>query len=139
MRPSKLLVQERYPPSSSLRAWTLRLPSVVSNSFFNSLKVSDSLTASALRIPKRKRSCTSRSSFEASPTASSGAGFLSRSLRTALDLAAIFHRNHQTENHVQPAESRGHQDRAPCRNQQRRRARRHEAPAHQRHDLYRGV
>ena len=48
--------------SSSLRAWTLRLPSVVCSSRLRSLNVSRSLTASALTMPRRRRSWMSRSS-----------------------------------------------------------------------------
>ena len=42
--------------SSSLRAWTLRLPSVVPSSCFRSLKLRVSFTARAVTIPRRSRS-----------------------------------------------------------------------------------
>src|SRR5690606_12091151 len=54
-RPSKVLVHVMYDASSSLRACTLRLPSVVSRSAFSSLNVRDSLTARALTMPSRMR------------------------------------------------------------------------------------
>src|ERR1039458_4839154 len=121
-----------YLASSSLRACTLKLPSVVSSSFLRSVKVSDSLTERALRMPRRRRSCTRRSKLAVPPTASR-TGFFSRTLREAFDLAAIFHRNHRSENHVQAAEA-GHQQRVvEARNQQRHRSQKHEAPAHHRH------
>src|SRR6266496_5750970 len=103
MRPSKLFVGLTYPASSNLRACTLRLPSDVSSSFLSSLKVSDSFTESALRIPRRKRSWTNRSTLDASPTASS-TGRLSFSFRTVFDLPAILHRDDRPEKDMQAAE-----------------------------------
>ena len=47
--------------SSSFRACTLRLPSVVSSRRLSSLNVRRSLTASALMMPSRRRSWISRS------------------------------------------------------------------------------
>ena len=44
---------------------TLRFPSVVFMRFFRSLKLSASLAASALMIPRRNRSCMSRSKLGA--------------------------------------------------------------------------
>ena len=71
IRPSKLLLHRMYLASSSLRAWTLKFPSVVLSNFFRSLKVSDELAARALIIPKRMRSWIKRSkSGIASPGAS---------------------------------------------------------------------
>src|SRR5262245_37571092 len=51
-----------YPASSSFRACTLRLPSVVCSRPFSSLNVSDSFAARALTIPSRIRSWIRRSS-----------------------------------------------------------------------------
>ena len=56
MRSSNVLSHAMYAASSSLRAWTLRFPSVVCSSRFSSLNVSRSLTASALTMPRRSRS-----------------------------------------------------------------------------------
>ena len=55
-RPSNDLSHAMYWASSSLRAWTLRLPSVVSSRRFRSLNDRRSLTASALTMPRRSRS-----------------------------------------------------------------------------------
>src|ERR1017187_7682228 len=103
MRPGKVLAQSTYPDFSSLRAWTLKLPSEASSSFLRSLKVKDSFTVRALRMPRRRRSWTRRSNLEASPTASRTARFaLSR--RAVLGLPAILHRDHGSENQMQAAE-----------------------------------
>src|SRR5581483_4531267 len=128
-----------YCASSSLRAWTLRLPSVVWSSFFSSLKVRLSLTASALRMPRRSRSWMSRSSCGAPPATGTGAAFFSRSFFKAEDcLATVFHRNYGSEQNVQAAESSGQQAVAPRgRSQQRRRTYRHEADSHHGHDAHR--
>src|SRR5260370_13067771 len=136
MRPSKLLAHATYPASSNFRAWTLRLPSEVSSSFFNSLKVNDSFTVSALRIPRRRRSWTRRSNFEASPTASR-AGRFSRSRRTVLGLPAIFHRDHGSENQMQAAEPKRQHQIVPSRQQKRHRSDEHETGAHHGHDAHR--
>src|SRR5260370_3932314 len=133
MRPSKLFAQATYPASSNFRAWTLRLPSEVSSSFFSSLKVSDSFTVSALRIPKRRRSWTRRSNFDASPTASR-AGRFSRSRRTVFGLPAIFHRDHGSENQMQPAEPNRQHHSLPPPQPQRHRSHEHETGAHHGHD-----
>src|SRR5215467_3532217 len=55
-RPSKNFTHETYSASSSLRAWTLRFPSVVLRTRLRSLKLSESLVASALTMPSRIRS-----------------------------------------------------------------------------------
>src|SRR5476649_219582 len=139
MRPLKDLALAAYPASSSLRAWTLRLPSVVSSSFFSSLKVRESLTASALSIPRRRRSWTSRSSLGASPTTSSRKGRLSRSRRAVFCLAAIFHRDHDAEDYVQAYKTGGQQHVIPAGQQQGDRPDQHEAGAHQGHHPNRRV
>src|ERR1035437_1753648 len=136
MRPAKLLVGATYPASSNFRAWTLRLPSEVSSSFLSSLKVSDSLTESALRMPRRRRSWTRRSNFDVSPTASRPGRF-SRSRRTVLGLPAIFHRDHGSKNQMQPAEPNRQQHMVPSRQQERHRPHEHETGAHHGHDAHR--
>src|ERR1039457_4848362 len=80
MRPSKLFEHSTYSASSSRRACTLRLPSVVCNSFLSSLKLRESLTARALTIPKRIRSWMMRSRFGRA---------LSRVSRSAIGLAPL--------------------------------------------------
>src|SRR5438309_6074575 len=65
MRPANDLLQVMYCASSSLRACTLKLPSVVLRSAFSSLKVNASFTASALTMPSRTRSWIRRSSSAA--------------------------------------------------------------------------
>src|ERR1017187_8664843 len=118
MRPAKLLAQDTYPASSNFRACTLRLPSEVSSSFFSSMKVSDALTVSALRIPRRRRSWTRRSNLEASPTASS-TGRVARTPCMVLGLPAIFHRDHGSKNQMQSAEANRHQHIVPSREEER--------------------
>src|SRR3989449_6641007 len=54
-----------YCASSSRRACTLKLPSVVLSRALSWLKLNDSLTASALTMPRRTRSWISRSSSAA--------------------------------------------------------------------------
>src|SRR6476469_4158664 len=111
MRPSNDLVAVRYSASSNFRACTLRFPSVVSRSFFSSLKVSDSLTESALSIPRRRRSWISRSSLGALKTAGAATGScVFFSFRSAFCLPAIFHRDDRAENYVDSAEARRQRD-----------------------------
>src|ERR1039458_8608568 len=117
MRPAKLLVQSTYPASSNFRAWILRLPSDASSSFLSSPKVNDWFTASALRMPRRRRSWTRRSNLEVSPTASR-TGRFSRSRRTVLGLPAIFHRDHGSKNQMQAAEPDGQQTIVPPRQEE---------------------
>src|ERR1035438_6236179 len=136
MRPSKLLAQDTYPASSNFRACTLRLPSEVSSSFFSWMKVSDSFTVSALRIPRRRRSWTRRSNLEASPTASR-TGRFSRSRRMVLSLPAIFHRDHDSKNQMQSAEANRQQDIVPPWQEERDRPHEHETGAHHGHDAHR--
>src|SRR5262249_57845910 len=104
-----------YWASSSLRVCTLRLPSVVLSSFFKSLKLSDWLTARALTIPSRILSWMSRSSC-AGPRlgAALATSLISRSLRcrsleSACCLATIPPGYYDSENYVEPAESRRHE------------------------------
>src|SRR6185436_4252331 len=136
IRPSKLLSTAMYFASSSLRAWTLRLPSVVSSSAFRSLKVSESLTASALTMASRIRSWMMRSRLVAlgSDLGARGSGlaardsrlaarfsfFVSRSTRAA-DLPAMFPRDDETEQDVKAAEAGGHEKIAVRRRSQERR------------------
>src|SRR5438552_347727 len=140
MRPSKDLLQAIYCASSSRRACTLMLPSVVLSSFLRSLKVSDSLTASALTMPSRMRSWMSRSRSEAlaacrPPTPWGPPVF---SLERAFDLATVPPRDHQAEQNVKTAESRGHIRVGPGRRrEQSTGAKEHEAEPHGRDDLHR--
>src|SRR6185369_17718863 len=103
--------------SSSLRACTLRFPSVVFISFFRSLNVNDSFAASALMIPRRKRSWIKRSRFGAAlfsfvrATCVSGvsAGDFCGIVFLAVDcLATVFPHNNCTKHEVQAAKARGH-------------------------------
>src|SRR5262245_4440366 len=122
-----------YRASSSFRAWTLRLPSVVSSSRFSSLNVSDWLTAGALTIASRIRSWMSRSSSSAScrttrPAAPIGPG------SEAWGSATVPPCDEQPEPDVEPAESEGHQRITPCsRGKKRECAQGHEAQPHERH------
>src|SRR5215212_4640869 len=151
VRPSKYLLQTTYCASSSLRAWTLRLPSVVFRSCLRSLKVSDSLTARALTMARRTRSCISRSSSAAAAGPSVGLlrlgcggcsrkpsgelcapAFFARSFAKAFCLATVVPRYVQPENDVEQPEARGHQGVAP-RGWQKKSARpqEHEAEPHE--------
>src|SRR5262245_49251685 len=116
MRPAKVLAQTMYSASSSLRAWTLRLPSVVFSRRLRSLKVSDSLTASALTIPSRSRSCTSRSSssgdsFLGGATAPSDFRLLPSDFKLLClcALATVAPRDDEAEDDVQTAEAGSHE------------------------------
>src|ERR1035441_3141432 len=104
---SRFFLMIRRPPRSPLFPYTtlfrsLRFPSVVSRSFFRSLNVSVRLTERALRMPRRRRSWISRSSFGAPATAGvlvgPGMDFCSRF--AVLDLAAIIHRDDGTKENV---------------------------------------
>src|ERR1044072_3983491 len=154
MRPSKYLLQVTYCASSSLRACTLRFPSVVLSSCLRSLKVSESLTARALTIASLTRSCMSlsRSAAAAGPSVGfeparlgsrevagsvccccSDAFVLLLSFASAFCLATVVPRYVKSENYVQQAEARGHQRVAPPRGQEERaRAQEHKAQAHHR-------
>src|ERR1051326_5593148 len=122
VRPSKYFLQTTYCASSNLRACTLRFPSVVFRSCLRSLKVSESLTASALMMASRMRSCMSRSSSAAcaGPSAAFGprrcslksccwlcapAFDLLRSFVSAFCLATVVPRNVESEDDVQQAEA----------------------------------
>src|SRR5438445_662298 len=108
MRPANDLLHVMYCASSSLRACTLKLPSVVLRSPFSSLKVNASFTASALTMPRRTRSWISRSSSAARSARSPRGGAATASVfRTAPDLATVPPCDDATEHDVQAAESGG--------------------------------
>src|SRR4029079_7424390 len=90
----------RYPASSSLRAWTLTLPSVVFRIALSSLKLSDGLTASALTMPRRGFSWIRRSKSGISAGRGAGAG---ASLRAGL--ATVSPCDEDSEDDVQAAEA----------------------------------
>src|SRR5262245_2100196 len=160
-RPSNDFSTTMYSASSSFRAWTLRLPSVVSSSRFRSLNVSRSFTASAETMPSRSRSWIKRSRprTRGSGLVPRGSLLMTRDCRPLTtdcrlptadcrlptadcrlltDLPAIAPRNHDTEADVKAAESRGHEDVPPGRPCDKRRdGQRHERDAHQRHDAHR--
>src|SRR5687768_332740 len=134
IRPSNDFLQARYPASSSLRAWTLTLPSVVFRIAFISLNVSDGFTASALTIERRVFSWMSRSKsgIDVSTGCRRGAT-ASAILRAAL--ATVPPRDHDSECDVQPAEAcaeehvpHAHRDEAG------QHAHDHETDPHHRHD-----
>src|SRR5688572_3234892 len=143
-RPSKNLVQEMYPASSSLRACTLRLPSVVFIKFFRSLKVSDSLAASALIIPRRRRSWIKRSRLgaalfslagDACVLGTSATGFWGTVFFAVECLATVFPHNNCTKNQVQAAETGSHKPITKLRSEKCDGAQRHETNSHDRHHL----
>src|SRR5437879_2385644 len=107
-RPANDLVQVTYCAPSSLRAWTLRFPSVVLRSVFSSLNVSASFTASALTMPRRTRSWIRRSSSAArAPERSLRAACATVStLRAAPGLATVPARDDAAHHDGQPAEPR---------------------------------
>src|SRR5688572_27539079 len=137
-----------YSASSSLRAWTLRLPSVVFISFLRSLKLSESLTASALTMPSRRRSWISLSSASArAEDTGLASGFPRtvrkspvtpgrRSSRAVPCLATVPPRKRNPEAYVQTAESRRHYPVVPrLRRKKSERSGQHEAESHYRHHL----
>src|SRR2546423_1738079 len=135
IRPSNDLVQVTYDASSSLRAWTLKLPSLVLSSALSSLKLKLSLTASALTMPRRTRSWIRRSSSAVRRPARERSRASSRPaasvFRAAPGLATVPPSNDRAEHDVQPAEPRRHQPVAPGgRPDQRDGADGHEADAH---------
>src|SRR5262245_47004859 len=149
-RPSKDLVHAMYCASSSLRAWTLRFPSVVLRSFLRSLNVRVSLTASALTMPSRIRSWMSRSSSgadagdRASVPCREGRGEspASRVCRRARPpwavacLATVPPRDDEAEADQHETEAGGHERVSPSLwPDERGRAERHEHEAHQGDDL----
>src|SRR5438128_2432163 len=106
MRPANDLLHVMYCASSSLRARTLKLPSVVLRSAFSSLKVNASFTASALTMPRRTRSWISRSSSAArSARSPRGGGATASGFRTAPDLATVPPCDDPAEHDVQAAEA----------------------------------
>src|ERR1700744_5468415 len=129
MRPSNDLVQTMYSASSSLRAWTLKFPSVVSRSFFSSLNVSDGFTARALTIRRRMGSEIRRSNrARALPaTIRTSPGFCEAEFFCAVFcLATVPPGNDDSEHNVQTAKSRREKRGAPGeRAEQRHRAQRH--------------
>src|SRR5437763_718268 len=138
-RPSNDFVQVTYDASSSLRACTLRLPSVVLRSALSSLKLKLSLTASALTMPRRTRSWISRSSSPVRGATPARARATSRSAASAflaaLCLATVPPGNDSAEHDVQGAEPRRHQPVSPRRrSEQRHGAEGHEADAHDGND-----
>src|SRR5271165_1175837 len=112
--PSNDFVHVTYCASSSRRACTLRLPSVVRSTFFNSLKVNESLTARALTIPRRIRSWMMRSRYGSAFSTDDWSvltGLAERFLpgttslfRAALALATVPPRNQESENDMQATE-----------------------------------
>src|SRR5438067_739184 len=139
IRPSNDFVQVTYDASSSLRACTLRLPSVVLRSALSSLKLKLSLTASALTMPRRTRSWISRSSSPVRGATAARARATSRSAASAflaaLCLATVPPGNESAEHDVQRAEPRRHQPVSPRRrSEQRHGAEGHEADAHDGND-----
>src|SRR5437764_105318 len=139
IRPSNDFVQVTYDASSSLRACTLRLPSVVLRSALSSLKLRLSLTASALTMPRRTRSWISRSSSPVRGATAARARATSRSAASAflaaLCLATVPPGNESAEHDVQRAEARRHQPVSPRRrSEQRHGAEGHEADAHDGND-----
>src|SRR5256886_14162332 len=119
IRPSNDFVHMTYDASSSLRACTLRLPSVVLRSALSSLKLKLSLTASALTMPRRTRSWISRSSSPVRGLAPGRAPATSRSAASAFlavpCLATVPPSNDRAEHDVQRAEPRRHQPVSPRR------------------------
>src|SRR4051794_8907293 len=118
-RPSNDLSHEMYCASSSFRAWTLRLPSVVCRSRLRSLNVNRSFAASALTMPRRSRSWMMRSSAIADCCAVT-AGFVAPAdlvagLRAADDLATVSPRDEPSEHDGRPADPGGKKVGAPGR------------------------
>src|SRR5213593_1582413 len=126
-----------YCASSSRRACTLKLPSVVLSRALSWLKLNDSLTASALTMPRRTRSWISRSSSAArEPPRSLLSPCSTASVFLAVPcLATVPPSNDHAEPDVQAAEPRGHEPVPPRRRpEQRRGAQEHEADPHHRDD-----
>src|SRR3989441_12304499 len=120
IRPSNDLVQVMYCASSSRRACTLKLPSVVLSSALSWLKLNDSFTASALTMPSRTRSWISRSSSAARPPPPTPRPLLSPCstasvFRAAPCLATVPPGNDHAERDAQAAEPRSHHPVSPRR------------------------
>src|SRR3954447_12459107 len=134
IRPSKLLVQRIYPASSSFRACTLRLPSVVFSNRFRSANVSASFTASELMIASRSRSWMSRSrSGTRSRLAgiSCGSCCLSGFRKAELFLATVPPCDDRAEHQVNASETRSQQEVSPIHwSEDGQRALEHEAHPH---------
>src|SRR5581483_4130855 len=143
-RPSNDLSQATYSASSSFRACTLRLPSVVCSSRLRSVNDSRSLAASALTMPRRSRSWMTRSRSSAVRFCTRSApvfrlsSFDSRLSTANFLLTAIAPRNHVSEPEMKRAESGGHESVAPLdRRDEGRDAEKHETQTEQRHDAHR--
>src|SRR5256885_1288983 len=131
-----------YSASSSLRACTLRLPSLVFSSALSSLKVRLSRTARALTIASRTRSWISRSRAAAAGCAlalTAPARSPSRRVsRAVLLLATVPPCDDQSKYDLQDAEAGGEQPRLPDRRcEQGQRSQEHETDTHHRHDAHR--
>src|SRR5918912_4239216 len=137
-----------YCASSSFAAWTLKLPSVAPSKCLRSLKLSDSLTASALTMPSRMRSWIRRSmsgavlpvARSASPrtTCVCARGVRSRSCGAACPLATIPPGDDDAERNVQAAEPGRQAPGAPRRRaEQRDYTHQHEAEPQDGHDAHR--
>src|SRR4029077_14154327 len=129
-----------YCASSSRRACTLKLPSVVLSSALSWLKLNESFTASALTMPRRTRSWISRSNSAARPPPPPPRSLLSPGSTASVFLAApclanVPPSNDHAEHDVQAAEPRGHDPVSPGgRSEQRHGADQHEADSHDRAD-----
>src|SRR5712664_3761566 len=122
-----------YSASSSLRAWTLRLPSLVLSSALSSLNVRLSRTASALTIASRTRSPISRSRSAVFTFGFTGRSGSARAIRAVLLLATVPPCDDQAEHDVKAAETACEEPRLPTRRyEQRRRAQDHETNSHHR-------
>src|SRR5207247_775818 len=133
IRPSNDLAHVMYCASSSRRAWTLKLPSVVLSRALSWLKLSASFTASALTMPRRTRSWISRSSSAArDPPRSLFRPCSTASVFLAAPcLATVPPSNDHPEHDVETAEPRGHEPVRPRRRpEQRHGADEHEADPH---------
>src|SRR2546428_5304167 len=109
-----------YCASSSRRACTLKLPSVVLSSALSWLKLNESFTASALTMPRRTRSWISRSSSAARDPPPPPRSLLSSCSTASVFLAApclatVPPSNDHAEPDVQAAEPRGQEPVSPPR------------------------
>src|SRR5207302_10146156 len=116
---------------SSLRAWTLTLPSVVLRTAFSSLNVSVGLTASALIMARRVFSWMTRS--KSGICVSTTSCFFA-----AADLATVAPCDDESEDDVQSAEGDAEDHVGSAEGDERgEAAEEHEEDAHDRDDLYR--
>src|SRR5947208_11844855 len=116
-----------YCASSSRRACTLKLPSVVLSRALSWLKLNESFTASALTMPRRTRSWISRSSSAARDPPPPPRSLLSPCstasvLLAALCLATVPPGNDHAEPDVQAAGPRCHDPVSPRRRPEQRRS-----------------